>query len=162
MSSIFTQFDRSENCAYLSNAVTSFAPCSNLPKPDLTGQTYPIWITSVIGQLRCISSLKDGWDGFRSGPIRRDVVSYTGKVLEEVMRPTTPAPKIAPMSHEGLMLEWHQDDIDLEIEIEKAGAIWVSFSDKQCQGSIEVELFSDLSPLTEPISRLTDRASKER
>ena len=88
----------------------------------------PIWKISVEKQFRKIATLKENWDGFQAGPIRSDVLSYVKLLLNEVMEPLTPPPHISPMSHEGIMLEWHNQFADLEIEIEIPGKAWVEFN----------------------------------
>ena len=86
-----------------------------LPLPEPADLERPVWVESVVQQMTAMLELDEGWDGYRAGPIRRDVISFAYHVFAEVMLPNTPAPQITPMSHEGLMIEWHQNGIDLEI-----------------------------------------------
>jgi hypothetical protein len=102
--------------------------------------------------------LKEGWDGYRAGPIRRDVMDFALELLREVMLDKTPPPHITPMSHEGLMLEWHQSGIDLEIEIEAPGDVWVSYQDSIGGKEQEWHINTNFSPLSEPIYNLTIRS----
>ena len=77
------------------------------------------------------------------------------------MQAKTPAPSITPGSHGGVMVEWHENGIDLEIEMERPGRLWVSFEDERDLIEEERELTSNLEALTEPITKLTERAEAQ-
>lgn len=130
-----------------------------LPIPELSDLTEPKWEDSVARQLEQISSLREGWDGFGAGPIRRDVITFAIHVLGQIMLPNTPAPHATPMSHGGLMLEWHENGIELEIEIERPGRLWVSFEDLVENIDQEGPISSDLRKLRVPIEKLTKRSA---
>lgn len=129
-----------------STVVDSTAEISEPKKPD--------WIDLVLEQLKAISSLKSGWDGFGAGPIRRDVLSFVGQILTQIMGSETPAPYISPMSHEGVLLEWHLPNIELEIEVETPGEAWVSYSNAVEGTSESWEIRTNLFSLAEPIAKL--------
>ena len=131
------------------------------PRPELYYLAEPEWQKPFAAQLEEISALGEGWDGFKAGPIRRDVIKFAMHILNEIMRPTAPPPHVTPMSHEGLMLEWHQNDIDLEIEIARPGKIWVSFQDAREDIEKENAISSDLQMLIAPITELTKRSEIE-
>ena len=123
----------------------------------LSERIIPDWVVSVRQQVISLYSLKEGWDGFGAPPIRRDALSFMANLLESVMQSRTPAPHIAPMSHEGVQLEWHQSGIDLEIEIESPGDVWVSY---EIDGNkSDWELTVDFRSLSDPIAELTRRES---
>ncbi len=56
------------------------------------------------------------------------------------------------------MLEWHENGIELEIEIEKPGHMWVSFEDPLENIDQEGPVSSDLNPLIVAIEKLTKRS----
>lgn len=151
-----------------SDSITSSTPISEsmappiriapLPIPELSDLSEPKWEVSVAHRLEAISLLREGWDGFGAGPIRRDVITFATHVLGQIMLPNTPAPHVTPMSHEGLMLEWHENGIELEIEIEKPGRLWISFEDSLENIDQEESVSSDLGKLAVPIVKLTKRS----
>ena len=116
----------------------------------------PIWREAVEEQLRYVLKLEEGWDGFEAGPIRRDVVTYAYQLLDSIMKRKSPAPHITPMSNQGLLLEWHLEDIDLEIEIEAANNAWVSFENRRGDIDVEWSVDVDLRTLATPIDVLTE------
>lgn len=130
-----------------------------LGEPALTDLRDLDWTRPVAEQLLEISRLEEGWDGFSAGCIRQDVLEFAIDLLARIMKPFTPAPRIVPMSNEGVMLEWHQDGLDIEIEIEKPGALWVAFEDESEGDEDEGPMSSDLTTLVTYIGRLTSRAA---
>ncbi len=151
-----------------SDSITSSTPISealappmripSLPSPELSVLKEPKWHQAVFEQLHDVSRLDEGWDGFGAGPIRRDVMTFAAHVLDQIMLSTAPAPEVTPMSHGGLMLEWHENGIDLEIETEKPGRLWVSFEDHVEQIEQEGLVTADLRQLLMPIEKLTKRS----
>ena len=64
------------------------------------------------------------------------------------------------MSHEGILIEWHQHGIELEIEVEAPTQVWVSYTADGEEEEWPVR--SDFSSLEMPISELTRRAIAAR
>lgn len=126
--------------------------------PELAGYGVSAWVESTQRQLEEVQKLNDGWDGYRAGPIRRDVICFAEAVLNQIMRPQTPAPHIAPMASSGLMMEWHTNGIDLEIEIEEPGSLWASFEDDETKQEKEHSLASNLAVLQTLLDTITTRA----
>lgn len=130
--------------------------------PSLTDSEPSRWEWSVLGQLQRLLQLEKGWDGYGSGRIRTDVLFFAAELLYRTMLRDTPAPHITPMSHEGVMLEWHESGIDLEIEIEAPGHLWVTYADAAQGIDEEWSLKADFVSLSEPIYNLTSRSAPQR
>lgn len=141
-----------------SEATAKSVSIGRLPEPALADLAEPAWQRPVAEQLAKVLALEEGWDGFGSGRIRGDVVEFVLDLLAKIMKLRTPAPHIAPMSHEGVMLVWHQSGIDMEIEIEKPGTLWVAFEDEVEGVEDEGSVSSDLSMVAMRIEMLTERA----
>lgn len=110
--------------------------------------------TAVMDAFEIISGLSDGWDGYGAGPIRRDITMYALCVLDAIMTPRTPVPHITPMSHEGIMMEWHTKDIDLEIEIEGPKCLCFWFKDRRDGKECEWTTTSNLEQLRNVLSKI--------
>ena len=121
---------------------------------EISEPKKPGWVDSVQEQLRALSSLRSGWDGFGAGPIRRDVLSFVGQILTQIMGSETPGPYISPMSHEGVLLEWHLPNIELEIEVETPGEAWVFYNNTAEGISNSWEIRTNLVSLANPIAKL--------
>jgi hypothetical protein len=162
MTALAQDFSTTITSTPFSDAIARPVRFPPLPMADLTDLIEPAWERGVEQQLRELLLLREGWDGFGAGPVRRDVILFAVSILEAIMRPNTPAPHITPMSHEGIMLEWHENSVDLEIEIERPGALWMSFDDVIEGIEEERSLSSELKALTTPIEKLTKRAVLRR
>jgi hypothetical protein len=141
------------SAAFSESRVKSVAPVRRTCS-ELTDMEEPAWVELSRRQIANIQALEEGWDGYKAGPIRRDVIAYATAVLNEIMKS---APHIAPMSHDGVMIEWHTKGIDLEIEIERPGSLWVSFENAWTNKEYEGTLASNLSKLQDWIDQLTRR-----
>jgi hypothetical protein len=125
------------------------------PTPSLVVPNKPAWMEPVERQLFDIVGLPFGWDAFGAGPVRRDVVWFALSLFDSAMLDDTPPPHIAPMSHEGIMLEWHRDDVDLEIEIERPGEAHISYEDHVAGAERSWTITTNVNSLAAPIARLT-------
>ena len=118
----------------------------------------PQWMEMVERQISELSSLPFGWDAFGAGPIRRDVLWFALWLLDSAMLDDTSPPHITPMSHDGIMLEWHRKGIDLEIEIERPGEAHISYEDAATGTDESWTIGTDVSSLTNAIERITGLA----
>lgn len=125
------------------------------PTPSFVIPSKPVWMEPVERQVFDIIALPFGWDAFGAGPVRRDVVWFALSLLDSAMLDDTPPPHIAPMSHEGIVLEWHREEVDLEIEIERPGEAHVSYEDRVTGVEMCWTITTDVNSLAGPITRLT-------
>lgn len=118
----------------------------------------PTWRQSIQEQFAEIGALKLNWDGYQSGPIRREVLFYAHSLLKAVMTVKMPAPHLTPMSNEGILLEWHDNDVDLTIDISAAGEAWVEYHNKNSKkGKQGWTVRADFESLTNPIENISKR-----
>ncbi|OWY02317.1 hypothetical protein [Thioclava sp. IC9] len=85
--------------------------------PALTN-TSPKWSEDADQRIRALMSLEAGWDGHGAEPVRGHVGHYAIGLLNSISDANTAAPTIVPTTSGGLQLEWHANNIDIEIEIE--------------------------------------------
>lgn len=143
----------------ISDALAKSAGFGYMPIPDIESENDDGWQSEVQSQIERIKALSEDWDGYGAGPVRNDVMKFAAQVLQNIMHLSTPAPKLTPMSNEGLMLEWHIHGIDLEVDIERPGTMWMSFEDSVEHIDEEGEVRANLRPLWLPIEKLTKRAT---
>ncbi len=152
---------RADESATTSTAISDALASPIAPPPlaseELLELGVPDWVDSVARQLHDLATLPDDWDGYGARALRRDVISFAYHLLASVMRPETPAPHVTPMSHEGVMLEWHENGFDLEIEIKAPGKIWVAFEDRVEGIDNEWPVSTDLTSLQSPIDKITNQ-----
>jgi hypothetical protein len=141
----------------LSDRLAISLPSDAARTSELSETSEPKWVAAVAEEFVSLNALNHGWDGYGAGPIRSDVLNFATELLARIMLPGTPPPHLTPMSHEGIMIEWHQHGIELEIEIEAPAQVWVCISvDGQEE---EWPMRNDFNALSDSISELTRRAA---
>lgn len=130
-------------------------PVDGQPAVSLVFAEKPAWLESVETQIDELRRLPFGWDAFGAGPLRHDVLWFAMSLLDIVMSDDTPPPHITPMSHEGVMLEWHRSGIDLEIEIERPGEAYVVYEDNAEGTSQSWTMRTNMNELVSPLQRIT-------
>ncbi|MBM4018910.1 MAG: hypothetical protein FJ288_11375 [Planctomycetes bacterium] len=74
--------------------------------------------------------------------------------LMMVMESRSPAPTVVPTVEGGVQLEWHQNDIDLEVEVKPEGQILMSRQGGLLPEASEVGLAHDCNILIQTIRHL--------
>lgn len=87
----------------------------------------PPWLYTVLGRIQHLMGLRPNWDSYGSRPIEPNSVNYALEFLRTSMPQEGKAPQIVPTSKGGLQLEWHANGIDLEVEVDPAGNVMLSF-----------------------------------
>ena len=116
------------------------------------------WLRTVLQEIKAVAALTEGWDSYGAGPIRRDVLWYALRLMQSVMD-DYPAPQLTPMSHEGVLLEWHRNGIHLEIEVENAGEAYVSYENEETGADDFWEVRADFTSLSEPLKAIAGQTS---
>ena len=117
-------------------------------------QRRPRWEAQTAERLRRLMELPPGWDSYGASPVDGSIVGYTQQILSRVMDEATPLPQIVPTSTGGIQLEWHQQGIDLEVEVTGPYRCRVSFEDFRCGECWEKEFKMYLTPLVAIVRRL--------
>ena len=113
------------------------------------------WADAVNAKLTDLCRLQVGWDGYRGVATRQDVARFAFRMLSVVLKPSTPAPSIVPLSSGGLQLEWHTDNADIELKILAPFAVEAWVSDPQLDGEGEtLPLVQDYTYLNRWIQKL--------
>lgn len=99
------------------------------------------------------------WDGYNSPPVRNDVALFALTILESIIQtqPRTPVPQVVPSAAGGVQLEWHEKDIDLEVNFSAPYECELWFEDHRTNAKISKDLTNDFSDLKKPIILLTTR-----
>jgi hypothetical protein len=79
------------------------------------GQPLPAWFDPLIQGFVDLLTLPPNWDSYGAVVIDPKVVQDAMSFIHGLLGPTSPAPRVVPLSDGGLQLEWHRNGIDLEI-----------------------------------------------
>lgn len=117
----------------------------------------PNWLPAVYGRMQELMSLDIGWDGHNGQPVSRDIAGFAIEFLLQTMTTDGPPPQLVPLSYGGVQLEWHEKEIDLEIEVEAPNRIFVSFEDHQSGEEFEKEFSTEYREVTRVLRMLAVR-----
>jgi hypothetical protein len=79
------------------------------------GQPIPAWFDPLMQGFVDLLALPPGWDSYGAGAIDPRIVHAAVNLLDGLLGPTTPSPRVVPLSSGGLQLEWRRQGVDLEI-----------------------------------------------
>ncbi len=116
---------------------------------------HPFWLASVKSQLEQLTALPKGWDAMGSPPVRSDIADFAlNNLLPKIMKDLTPAPSLVPVSGGGLQIEWHQNNVDIELFVSGRFETEFYFRDLDSDEVFEAELVADFWALETYINRL--------
>ena len=125
------------------------------PDAALTGEASaepPRWAEPVATQLVGLLNLEENWDSYGGRRVDRAEVVGAFKLLANILDDYSPLPRIGPTGRGGVVIEWHQNGIDLEIETLSPHRFLVAFEDDK--SSWEREIVSDFRPVVKALRRL--------
>jgi hypothetical protein len=140
-------------------------------KPALPGSqsTYPnfwkeyyarprsAWEQDVTNKIVNLTKFPDNWDGYNSPPLRDDVGTFALTVLKQLMLPQTPTPQVVPSAGGGVQLEWHEKEVDLEVNFSAPYQCELWFEDHRTGTCVSKVLTNDFSEFNDAIALLTAR-----
>ena len=147
-----TGFDRSRRFRYGDDVTVVVITAPPAPPP---------WFEAIFGRIEHLLALPQDWDSYGGRPIDPKRVAHAVRILAEVMDNQTPLPALVPTHSGGVQLEWHQGQIDLEMEIVSPSRVVVDFEDLETGESWEEELTSDLRRAREAVEVLSRRSGTE-
>jgi hypothetical protein len=89
------------------------------------GQPRPLWADAAERQLNELLALEPGWDGYRAREVADAAVETTVELLDRFMDEAVEFPDLFPLNDGGIQIEWHADDVDIEIEVSPEGDAFV-------------------------------------
>ncbi len=111
-------------------------------------------MTPVLHRLHVLSQLEDGWDAQKALRVSHSNIDIALQVLLGVMQKGTPIPALVPTVRGGLQIEWHVQDVDIELEIASPDRYLLSFEDRAAHREFERELTTDLGAFAEAVMRI--------
>jgi hypothetical protein len=135
-------------------ADSTLDPSQQLPAGMILWVESDLWFKSIRQNVANLLDLSENWDSFGASAIKLEYAESALSLLQSIMDSETLTPSIVPTSVGGLQMEWHAKGIDLEVEVESISRVNVFYEDSHRGVSWEDELSTDLSKLTEAVTRL--------
>jgi len=96
------------------------------------GHALPGWFDPLMQGFVDLLTLPLNWDSYGAGPIDVNLVRESMNLMNNILGPASPAPRVVPLSSGGLQLEWHRNGIDLEVVFDRGEEPFFLFS-KPCE-----------------------------
>jgi hypothetical protein len=81
----------------------------------------PDWLYNTLQGMQHLVGLPPNWDSYGSARIQDNAIVAAMQLLALILGPNGVNPMVVPTSEGGLQLEWHQDNLDVEIELTPVG-----------------------------------------
>ena len=117
----------------------------------------PQWWTEAIQRIGMLMDLSDNWDSYGAKAPNVSIAHCAVDILQEIALPGIPQPAIVPTPRGNIQFEWHEQGIDLELEVLSQAKISVSFEDSETGAEWDVELDYNLTPLSDSLKLLINR-----
>ena len=110
------------------------------PKP----KELPSWLSKLEAQLVAIQSLPENWDSYGAAAPDREIVGSAYGFLEFVAENVEiQAPQVTPTPSGGVLLDWHVDDHEIEVELVSAHAASYVYENMKTGEMTPGSLFND-------------------
>ena len=113
------------------------------------------WLDKALSKLKSLSGLEEGWDGYKARAVNKSCVKHVEKLLIVLYSKGIPQPSIVPTCNETIQIEWHTNDIDLEIEILNDSTALLYFEDpgNRLEEGKTIKNWDDLNPFTNKLKQ---------
>ena len=118
------------------------------------GQALPGWFDPLIQGFVDLLTLPPNWDSYGAGPIDPGLVREALNFMNDLLGPSSLAPRVMPLSSGGLQLEWHRKPIDLEVVFDRGEEPFFYFRNRATAEETEQTLPENSRLLRAIIDRL--------
>jgi len=89
----------------------------------------PKWFMPLLSQICQLGDLPPDWNSYGAKPVDPETAAHAVTLLLEILSERDPRPTVVPTSRGGLLIEWHEGGIDLEVDVRSPSSIHVAFED---------------------------------
>jgi len=115
----------------------------------------PAWLERAEARMTSLLQLTENWDSYGASAVDPTRVVDALRLVLDIIGPNTPAPAFVPTRSGGVQFEWHENGIDLEVEVESPFECGVYLLDGESGDEYELTLRHDLSRLVEFVNKLS-------
>lgn len=123
---------------------------------NVAGGADARWAPLAAARLRHLLDLPSGWNGRAAPRVSAQAARSAGLILSSLMQASTVSPDIVPKNDGGLQIEWHDRQVDIEIDVPVDGVPSVLVEDLATGEEIEGSLHQLAAVLGRFIVRLSE------
>lgn len=107
---------------FYSDIPDNFLPENAAARPIRRGRATPDWWQEVIARVTELLRLPENWNSYKAKRVNPCIADSALRLLREIAVPGLGAPTIVPTSSGGVQIEWHENNVDVEIEMQSLGS----------------------------------------
>lgn len=100
-------------------------------------QEPPGWFRPLLNQVCELGNLPFDWNSYGAKPIDPETAASALRLMLDVLSADDPQPAVVPTSRGGVLLEWHEGGVDLEVDVRSPSSIHVLFEDGDIEEGFE-------------------------
>lgn len=85
------------------------------------------WFIPILKKISELGALPSNWNSYGSKPISTEAAEFAIWILQNLLQPTDPMPSLVPTSRGGILIEWHENGIDLEVDVRSMSHVHLVF-----------------------------------
>lgn len=147
------------------NFVSSGGDISTLSRPHTivrVPKNTSDWIIELQDRFEELTSLPKGWDGYAGKPVSFNSALFAANLIERLFSSKVQPPQLVPGSDGTLQIEWHQNQLDIEIDVLKPYMVNATYFNHITGEAEEIELQRDFSKLSEWIIELGESRNNQQ
>lgn len=144
------------SATYGDSLIRSYSVVST-PSAYALSQPTQMWLSSARHELQALNRLKADWNSYGAVPPSATILQAASDLLAQIASYSIPAPSIVPTSDGSVQLEWHSNDMDIELRFRAPSRFGLYFEDALTGEEDEIELEYDLTPLQRALGTLASR-----
>ena len=115
------------------------------------------WVQELEPRFSDLTSLQMGWDGYNGKPVSFPCASFAAALLERICVDSVSAPALVPGTDGTLQIEWHKNNLDIEIDVLGPNNVVAFRFDHELQAETTMHLDNDFSELVNWIKDLVSK-----
>lgn len=81
------------------------------------------WLDGVRARLEELIRLPRGWDGYSGQPLPFATAQFAADLLSLIGHEGLPAPSLVPVARGQLQIEWHTENVDIELLVRRPNSV---------------------------------------
>ncbi len=101
------------------------------PDSDVSAAPGPgsSWRKAAFDDVLRISKLPQNWDGYGASQVSSHAITKALRLIHWLVERQAPRPHVVPTTAGGIQIEWHQNQVDAEIDIAADGIAEIDVAD---------------------------------
>lgn len=90
----------------------------------------PKWFIPLLARVCELGELQPDWNSYGANAVDPYTASTAATLLLEILTERDPTPAIVPTARGGMLIEWHDYGVDLEVDVRSPTSIHVAYQDQ--------------------------------